>query len=93
MQRVSAERQRMQHVGVQGEATITSITENVAETGGIPWHEVGMEVRVPGRDPYPATRRVMLELSSVPSFKPGKIVPVLVDPEDPSKVLITMTLS
>ena len=89
MSALAAEQARLMNVGLQGEATIVSIQENVAESSGIPWHEVFLDVELPDRDPYRASRRVMAELSTMPWIRPGERVPVRVDPEDRAKVLIT----
>jgi hypothetical protein len=93
MQGVVAEQQRLLSVGIPGEATIIAIRENVAETAAMPWHEVAMRVELPGHDPYTATRRVAVNLATVSDLAVGARVPVRVDPEDWSKVLIAKTLS
>lgn len=93
MKRVAEEHQRLMSVGTPGTATITAIRENVAETGGVPWHDIDLRVGLPGREPYPATRRVMVNLATVPDLVPGAQVPVRVDPDDESKVLIAKTLT
>jgi len=59
----------------------------------MPWHEVAMRVELPGHDPYTATRRVAVNLATVPDFTIGARVPVRVDPEDWSRVLVVKTLS
>jgi hypothetical protein len=78
--------------GLVGTATIVGIRENVATTMLGSWHELELDVQLPGRDPYRATRRVALELSTAPHIKVGAEVPVRVDASDLSKVLIVATL-
>jgi hypothetical protein len=93
LQEVAAEQQRLLSAGLPGEATIIAIQENVAETAGMPWHEIAMRVELPGHDTFTATRRVAVNLATVPDLKVGARVPVRVDPEDWTKVLIAKTLS
>lgn len=85
---LNADRQRLLSDGVVGVATIVGIRENVATTSLGCWHELELDVEVPGRDTYRASRRVALELPSAPHIKVDAQVPVRVDPADYSKVLI-----
>jgi hypothetical protein len=85
---LSAERERLMREGIPGVATIVSIQQNVATTTLGVWHELALDVQLPDRDPYRATRRVALELSAAPHIAAGAQVPVRVDPNDRSKVLV-----
>jgi len=89
---LNAERERLTREGLVGTATIVGIRENVARTTLGSWHELELDVQLPERDPYRATRRVALELSTAPHIKLGAEVPVRVDPSDLSKVLVVATL-
>ncbi|SON63667.1 hypothetical protein MSIMFI_05198 [Mycobacterium simulans] len=89
---LNADRERLMREGLAGVATIVGIRENVATTMLGSWHELVLDVRLPDRDPYRATRRIALELSTAPPVKVGAEVPVRVDPRDPSKLLIVATL-
>ena len=82
------ERDRLMRDGLQGSATIVGIQQNVATTTLGSWHELALDVLLPGRDTYRATRRVALELSTAPHIAVGATVPVRVDPTDRSKVLV-----
>ena len=64
------------------------IRENIANTALGMWHEAVLEVEVPHRDPYRATRRVAVELATTPHIRVGAKVPVRVDPQDGAKVLV-----
>ena len=89
---LSAERERLTREGLAGTATIVGIRENVG-TGMLgSWHELELDVHLPDHDPYRATRRVALELSTAPHIRVGADVPVRVDPRDRSKVLVVATL-
>lgn len=74
--------------GQKGVATVVAIRENVAITALGTWHELVLDVQLPDRDAYRATRRVALELSTAPHITAGAEVPVRVDPQDPSTVLV-----
>jgi hypothetical protein len=86
---LTAERQRLLDSGIEGVATLVQIREDVDRTN-LPWHEFILDVRVPGREPYRASRRVSVELSTAPWLKPGVEVPVRVDRADPSVVLVVL---
>ena len=78
--------------GLQGFATIVAIRANVAPTPLGSWHELELDVQLPDRDTYRATRRISLELSTAPHIAVGAQVPVRVDPGDQSNVLVVATL-
>jgi hypothetical protein len=89
---LNADRERLLREGLVGVATIAGIRENVATTGLASWHELELEVQLPDRDSYRATRRVALQLSTAPHITVGAEVPVRVDPRDPSTVLVVVKL-
>lgn len=85
---LGADRERLTRDGLPGAATIVAIRENVATTALGSWHELELDVQLPDREAYRATRRVSLELSTAPHLRVGAEVPVRVDPEDHSNVLV-----
>ncbi|OBK92346.1 hypothetical protein A5645_23975 [Mycobacterium asiaticum] len=85
---LNADRERLMRDGLSGVATIAGIRRNVATTALGAWHELVLDVRLPERDEYRATRRVALELSTAPHITAGAQVPVRVDPRDLSTVLV-----
>ena len=89
---LNADRERLMREGLRGIATIVAIHENVTTTLLGSWHMLELDVQLPDRDAYRATRRISLELSTAPHIKVGGEVPVRVDPEDLSKVLVVATL-
>jgi hypothetical protein len=89
---LNADRERLMREGLRGIATIVAIHENVTTTVLGSWHELELDVQLPDRDAYRTTRRISLELSTAPHIKAGGEVPVRVDPEDLSKVLVVATL-
>jgi hypothetical protein len=82
------ERDRLMREGLVGSATIVGIRQSVARTTLGNWHELMLDVELPNREPYRATRRVALELSTAPHIAVGATVQVRVDPDDRSKVLV-----
>lgn len=88
----AAEMQRLQREGIRGQAEIVAVREDVRVLNGMPRHEIVMEVRLPDREPYRATREVALALDSVPWFVPGAVIAVAADRDDPSDVVITQNL-
>jgi hypothetical protein len=89
---LNADRERLLREGLVGVATIVGIRENVATTGLGIWHELELDVQLPDRDSYRATRRVALQLSTAPHIAVGAQVPVRVDPRDRSTVLVVVNL-
>lgn len=85
---LNAERDRLTRDGLVGMATITDIRQDVATTALGTWHELVLQVRLPNREPYRATRRVSVELSTSPHIRVGADVGVRVDPRDRSQVLV-----
>ncbi len=83
------DQKRLWEVGIQGEATITAVHQDVGEIAGMPWHDIVMMVEVPGRDAYGATQRIAIDLGFLPGLKVGARVHVRVDAHDASKVLIS----
>lgn len=89
---LNADLERLLRDGLAGVATIVGIRRNVATTTLGSWHELELDVQLPERDSYRATRRIALELATAPHLAVGAEVPVRVDPRDPSKVLVVETL-
>ncbi|VBA58550.1 hypothetical protein [Mycobacterium attenuatum] len=89
---LDTDRERLMHIGLAGVATIVGIHPNVAITTLGSWHELELDVQLPERDSYRATRRIALELATAPHIAVGAELPVRVDPQDLSKVLVVPTL-
>ena len=85
---LGAERDRLMRDGISGTATIVGIEQNIATSTVGAWHELSLDVELPGRDRYRATRRIALELSTAPHIAVGSQVPVRVDPRDRATVLV-----
>lgn len=87
--RRSAERtDRILATGIDGSATITGLTQTGVSMNDNPQVEIDLSVQLPGREPYPATRREFVPLILLGRLTPGATLPVTVDPADPAAVLI-----
>jgi hypothetical protein len=89
---LNADRERLLREGLAGTATIVGVRENISTTALGTWHELELDVQLPDRDSYRATRRVAVQLSTAPHITVGAEVPVRVDPRDDSTVLVVVNL-
>lgn len=83
--------QKVQHlnaVGRPGTATVTAIRQTGTMINENPECDIDLQVVVDGGPPYAATVRQTIAMIAIPSFQPGKEVPVKVDPQDPSSLII-----
>ena len=74
--------------GARGSATVNAISDTGTMVNNAPVMELDLTVSVPGREPYQVKHRQLVALSAIPNFQPGKIFPVHVDNQDPSKIVI-----
>ena len=74
--------------GVAGNATVDSINDTGMLINHAPVMEMELTVNVPGREPYQVKHRQLVALSAIPNFQPGKMFPVHVDHQDPTKLVI-----
>ncbi|HEY1358548.1 MAG TPA: hypothetical protein VGF21_09600 [Thermoleophilaceae bacterium] len=74
--------------GIEGHATIDSLTDTGSRSESNPEIELEMTVALPGREPYRATNRTVISQLVLHQLAPGRSVPVLVDPDDLSRIKI-----
>jgi hypothetical protein len=74
--------------GIEGHATIDSVTNLGTRGDSNPEVELEMTVALPGHAPYRATNRKVISQLVLHQLAPGRGVPVLVDPEDLSRIQI-----
>jgi hypothetical protein len=74
--------------GVPGSATVVALRDTGAEINGAPVMDIDLTVTVPGREPYPVTHRQIVALAALANFQPGRVWPVKVDQQDPTKLVI-----
>ena len=53
-----------------------------------PQFDIDLTIQIEGREPYDATVRQVVNMAVLPQFQPGVAMPVHVDPDDPSSVMI-----
>jgi hypothetical protein len=80
--------ERILRTGIDGSATITGLTQTGVSMNDNPQVEIGLSVRLPGKEPYAATRREFVPLILLGRLIPGATLPVTVDPDDPLAVMI-----
>ncbi len=73
---------------IEGHATIDSITDTGTRSESNPEIELEMTVALPGHEPYRAINRTVVSRLVLHQLAPGRAVPVLVDPEDLSRIEI-----
>jgi hypothetical protein len=74
--------------GIAGNATVNTISDTGTFVSNQPVMELDLTVTVPGREPYQVKHRQLVAQSAIPNFQPGKMFPVHVDQQDPSKIVI-----
>jgi len=74
--------------GIPGSATVNGLSDTGTMVNNAPVMEIDMTVTVPGRDPYPVKHRQLVAFAAMGNFQPGKVFPVHVDQNDPSKLVI-----
>jgi hypothetical protein len=83
---------RRQHLlarGVRTQATIVAVEDTgITVQGNYPMAKFRFEVRPRGGEPYQVTARCLVNRFEIPAYQPGASVSVLVDPDDPEKVVL-----
>ena len=85
-----ARRNRLARVGLPAEATILSIGETGwTLNGNYGLARLRLQVEPPdGGDPYEVTVKSYINRFEIPAYQPGVRLPVVVDPEDPTRVAV-----
>ena len=89
--RMQAEAEKAQYLTVNGRsgtATITALRHTGTFVNENPEVELDLEVSVDGMTPYSATLRQVIAMVASPRFQPGAIVPVKVDPSEPTSLIV-----
>lgn len=74
--------------GMAGTAQITGLTQTGMYLNEQPQVSMDLLINLPGRPPYPATRKEFVPLILLGRLTSGQPLPVRVDPADPQKVVI-----
>jgi hypothetical protein len=88
MARSSGRRRAVLQSGLPGMATVTALSDTGVTINDSPLANIQFLVQVPGRAPYPVTKRMTLPRLMVGRVAPGVTVPVKVDPTDPEEIVI-----
>jgi hypothetical protein len=80
--------ERIEMTGVPAQGTITGLTQTGMFLNDNPQVEMDLMVQVPGRAPYPASRKEFVPLILLPRLTTGAVLPVHVDQTDPSAVVV-----
>jgi hypothetical protein len=84
----AAEAKRVLTVGINGTATITSMTQTGMYLNEQPQVKMELLVQIPGRQPYTAVRKEFVPLILLGRLSSGAPLAVKVDPGDPQDVII-----
>lgn len=89
--RLTAGRKRLLREGIPGQATILSLDGGNLVVNNINYMiTFQLRVAVPGKAPYDVSHRQLVPIFALASLPVGSVVPVMVDPRDPSKLTIDL---
>ena len=74
--------------GIAGSATVNALNDTGTMVNNAPIMELDLTVTVPGREPYQVKHRQLVAFAAMGNFQPGKVFPVHVDQQDPTKIVI-----
>jgi hypothetical protein len=81
---------RIQERGVQAFAEIRSVQRTGMSVNDVPQYQLELTVQRKGEPPVSASTKLLLDFTAAAALQPGATVPVVVDPDDPSKVVLDM---
>jgi len=82
-------RRRLMAKGVPAEAVILGVEETgITVQGNYPMARFLFEVHPPDGEPYRVKAKCLLNRFEIPAYQPGRVVPVLIDPDDRRKVTL-----
>ncbi len=74
--------------GERAQGTVTQIAFTGTTINGVKQYKITLEVQLEGRDPVLSTTRLLLQPPQAAQLQPGVMLAVLVDPKNPSEVII-----
>lgn len=86
------ERDRLRRVGLAGTARVLDASEAGTSAAGEQLVDVELDVEVPGRAPYRVRHRTAVSRWWAWRLRVARPLPVLVDPEDPERLVVDWTL-
>ena len=82
------EAKRIRRVGQSAEALVLAISDTGMTVNDNPIVAFRLEVRPPTGEPYEAETRGLVGRLDVSQVQPGAVLPVAIDPKDPTKVAL-----
>ena len=79
---------RLRTAGMRGTATILSVSDSNVTINENPMVNLRLRVNIANHPPYEVSKRQVISRIAVGQFVPGATFPVLVDPSNPTDVLI-----
>ena len=81
---------RLRTEGLQAQGQIVSLQPTGMSVNNVPQVAITVSVQLPGRPPYQASAKMLLQPMAMAQLTPGQTVPLRVDPRDPQEVLIEL---
>ena len=81
-------KRRIEQTGSPGHATVVALTQTGTYINQNPQFMFELDVNVPGMAQFRTTQRATVPMYLVQAVGPGAVLPVKVDPSDPSEVVI-----
>src|SRR3954454_21538489 len=88
---MNADSQQAEHLmanGRVGTATIGAVRQTGLWVNENPQVEMDLDVTVEGLPSYSTTHRQVIAQIAIPQFQPGATVPVRVDPDNPTRLIV-----
>lgn len=77
---------RISAIGQPGTGTIVSLVDTGERVAGNPWYQIEIDVMLPGRGIYRASKREMIAPQFLANYSTGAIFNVKVDPANDQKI-------
>lgn len=84
------EAKRIRRIGMPAEALVLDISDTGMTLNNDPIVAFRLEVRPPSGAPYEAETRGRVSRLHVPQVQPGAVLPVVIDPQDRTKVALAI---
>ncbi len=79
---------RLRQHGVSAYGEVTAVRHTGTKINDVPIVEIRLRVQLEGHDPVDTSAKMLLGAAEVALFQIGRTVPVKVDPDDPTQVVI-----
>jgi hypothetical protein len=86
--RANRKPRRLLQCGVRGTAEVVSMQETGTTLNNVPQVEFRLKVSVPGSETYEAVVKDYVSVVDLAVLRPGSVVGVLVDPDDPGSMMM-----